>query len=106
MMLLSTQLFGDKSGNQVYIRWLPFVAKLDEMGSYSWASATLAWLYRCIVIWALRLSVLDFMVIWESYAALDVLAVVHLEILAEEHSRLFGNLMLRSAYSLLCIQRF
>ncbi|XP_072056342.1 serine/threonine-protein phosphatase 7 long form homolog [Arachis hypogaea] len=48
MMLLSTQLFGDKSGNQVYIRWLPFVAKLDEMGSYSWASATLAWLYRCM----------------------------------------------------------
>ncbi|RYQ93253.1 hypothetical protein Ahy_B09g099523 [Arachis hypogaea] len=48
MMLLSTQLFGDKSGNRVHIWWLPFVARLDEMGSYSWASAALAWLYRCM----------------------------------------------------------
>ncbi|RYR75496.1 hypothetical protein Ahy_A01g000043 isoform C [Arachis hypogaea] len=45
MMLLSTQLFGDKSGNRVHIWWLPFVARLDDMGSYSWASAALAWLY-------------------------------------------------------------
>ncbi|RYR34093.1 hypothetical protein Ahy_A10g048815 [Arachis hypogaea] len=44
MMLLSTQLFGDKSG----IRWLPFVARLDHMGSYSWSSAALVWLYRCM----------------------------------------------------------
>ncbi|RYQ88442.1 hypothetical protein Ahy_B09g095630 isoform B [Arachis hypogaea] len=36
MMLLSTQLFGDKSENWVHIRWLPFVARLDEMGTYSW----------------------------------------------------------------------
>ncbi|QHO14333.1 uncharacterized protein DS421_15g523270 [Arachis hypogaea] len=28
MMLLSTQLFGDKSGNRVHIRWLLFVARL------------------------------------------------------------------------------
>ncbi|XP_057718162.1 protein MAIN-LIKE 1-like [Arachis stenosperma] len=35
MMLLSTQLFGDKSGNRIHIRWLPFVAKLDEMGTYN-----------------------------------------------------------------------
>ncbi|RYR16563.1 hypothetical protein Ahy_B04g073609 [Arachis hypogaea] len=48
MMLLSTQLFGDKSGNRVYIRWLSFVARLDEMGNYSWALAALAWLYRCM----------------------------------------------------------
>ncbi|RYR35459.1 protein MAIN-LIKE 2-like [Arachis hypogaea] len=41
MMLLSTQLFGDKSENQVYIWWLPFVARLDDMGGYSWGSA--AW---------------------------------------------------------------
>ncbi|RYR55273.1 hypothetical protein Ahy_A06g030511 [Arachis hypogaea] len=32
MMLLSTQLFGDKSANRVHIRWLPFVANLDDMG--------------------------------------------------------------------------
>ncbi|RYQ83169.1 hypothetical protein Ahy_B10g101795 [Arachis hypogaea] len=33
MMLLSTQLFGDKSS--IHIWWLPFVAKLNEMGSYN-----------------------------------------------------------------------
>ncbi|RYR41217.1 hypothetical protein Ahy_A08g037612 [Arachis hypogaea] len=45
MMLLSTQLFGDNSGNRVHIRWLPFVARFDEMDSYNWALAALAWLY-------------------------------------------------------------
>ncbi|XP_020963381.1 serine/threonine-protein phosphatase 7 long form homolog [Arachis ipaensis] len=48
MMMLSTQLFGDKSANRVHIRWLPFVANLDDMGRYSWGSAALAWLYRCM----------------------------------------------------------
>ncbi|RYQ83183.1 hypothetical protein Ahy_B10g101812 [Arachis hypogaea] len=36
MMLLGTQLFADKSGNRIHIRWLPFVARLEEMGGYSW----------------------------------------------------------------------
>ncbi|RYQ87441.1 hypothetical protein Ahy_B09g094959 [Arachis hypogaea] len=48
MMLLSTQLFGAKSVNRVHIRWLPFVVNLDDMGRYSWGSAALAWLYRCM----------------------------------------------------------
>ncbi|RYQ85368.1 hypothetical protein Ahy_B10g104917 [Arachis hypogaea] len=48
MMLLSTSLFGDKSENRVHIRWLPFVARLDDMDSYSWWSAALAWLYHCM----------------------------------------------------------
>ncbi|QHO11585.1 uncharacterized protein DS421_15g499360 [Arachis hypogaea] len=48
MILLSTQLFMDKSGNRVHLRWLPFVARLDDMGSYSWGAAALAWLYRCM----------------------------------------------------------
>ncbi|RYR67287.1 hypothetical protein Ahy_A03g013607 isoform C [Arachis hypogaea] len=48
MMLLFTQLFGDKSENRVHIRWLPFVPRLVYMGSYRWGSATLAWLYRCM----------------------------------------------------------
>ncbi|RYR29067.1 hypothetical protein Ahy_B01g053359 isoform A [Arachis hypogaea] len=39
-------LFGDNSENRVHIRWLPLVARLDEMGSYSWASVALVWLYR------------------------------------------------------------
>ncbi|XP_025700158.1 protein MAIN-LIKE 2-like [Arachis hypogaea] len=45
MMLLSTMLFGDKSGARVYIRWLPYVADLDRLG---WGSAILSWLYRCL----------------------------------------------------------
>ncbi|XP_020991932.1 protein MAIN-LIKE 1-like [Arachis duranensis] len=48
MMLLGTQLFADKSGNRIHIRWLPYAARLEEMGGYSWGSAALAWLYRCM----------------------------------------------------------
>ncbi|XP_015962296.2 protein MAIN-LIKE 1-like [Arachis duranensis] len=48
MMLLGTQLFADKSGNRIHIRWLLYVARLEEMGGYSWGSATLVWLYRCM----------------------------------------------------------
>ncbi|RYR28946.1 hypothetical protein Ahy_B01g053172 [Arachis hypogaea] len=48
MMLLSTHLFGDKSANQIHIRWLSFVARLDDVDTYSWGSAALAWLYRCM----------------------------------------------------------
>ncbi|RYQ97649.1 hypothetical protein Ahy_B08g093728 [Arachis hypogaea] len=36
MMLLSTQLFSDKSGTRMHIRWLPN------------GSATLSWLYQCL----------------------------------------------------------
>ncbi|QHO02938.1 uncharacterized protein DS421_13g428040 [Arachis hypogaea] len=46
MMLLSTQLFGNKSGTHLHIRWLPYVAKLEDMGQYSWGSTALSWLYR------------------------------------------------------------
>ncbi|RYQ97977.1 hypothetical protein Ahy_B08g094052 [Arachis hypogaea] len=149
MMLLSTQLFGDKSVNRVHIRWLPFVANLDDMGRYSWGSAALAWLYRCMcrvvnknvtnlagplqllqswIFWRFpslrpvgfevfsfplasrwsaylppndgkeqrviryqlaldRLTARD--IVWEPYSALDVLVVVHPEILTEEHSRIW-----------------
>ncbi|RYR73377.1 hypothetical protein Ahy_A02g007721 isoform A [Arachis hypogaea] len=48
MMLLGTQLFADKSGNRIHIRWLPYVTRLEDMGGYSWGSAALAWLYRCM----------------------------------------------------------
>ncbi|RYQ97710.1 hypothetical protein Ahy_B08g093791 [Arachis hypogaea] len=48
MMLLGMQLFADKSGNRIHIRWLPYVGRLEEMGTYSWRSAALAWLYRCM----------------------------------------------------------
>ncbi|RYR68079.1 hypothetical protein Ahy_A03g014543 [Arachis hypogaea] len=155
MMLLSTQLFGDKSGNRVHIRWLPFVARLDDMGSYSWGLAALAWLYRCMcwvpnrnVIslaapcsycshrfsdnflasgrrdstyipshWLLGIHICTFYLLTlynivfvqeghlladiqpqgresrlvspSPYASLDVMAVVHPEILTEEHNRLW-----------------
>ncbi|XP_072056362.1 serine/threonine-protein phosphatase 7 long form homolog [Arachis hypogaea] len=48
MMLLGTLLFADKSGNRIHIRWLPYVARLEELGTYSWGSAALAWLYQCM----------------------------------------------------------
>ncbi|RYR13433.1 hypothetical protein Ahy_B04g070437 isoform A [Arachis hypogaea] len=48
MMLLGTQLFADKSGNRIHIRWLPYIARLEEMGTYSWGSTALAWLFRCM----------------------------------------------------------
>ncbi|RYR15344.1 hypothetical protein Ahy_B04g072084 [Arachis hypogaea] len=48
MMLLSSQLFADKNANRVHLRWLPYVASLDDLGRYSWGSAALAWLYRCL----------------------------------------------------------
>ncbi|RYQ90213.1 hypothetical protein Ahy_B09g096439 isoform A [Arachis hypogaea] len=41
-------LFGDKSGTCLHIRWLPYVARLEDMGQYSWGSAALSWLYRCM----------------------------------------------------------
>ncbi|RYR19829.1 hypothetical protein Ahy_B03g064723 isoform G [Arachis hypogaea] len=113
MMLLSTQLFMDKSANRVHLRWLPFVARLDDMGSYSWGAAALAWLYRCMCRVANRnvtnlagpLQLLQSWIFWRfpmlrlpgfdafsfllASSSLDVLAVIHLEILTEEHSRLW-----------------
>ncbi|RYR19742.1 hypothetical protein Ahy_B03g064630 [Arachis hypogaea] len=37
-----------QQGMRLDERWLPFVARLEEMGGYSWGSAALAWLYRCM----------------------------------------------------------
>ncbi|XP_016207538.1 serine/threonine-protein phosphatase 7 long form homolog [Arachis ipaensis] len=101
MMLLSTQLFGDKSANRVHIRWLPFVANLDDMGRWSaylppndgkeqrvirYRLALDRLTARDLSFIAVRVS---FLIVWEPYSALDVLAVVHPEILTEEHSRLW-----------------
>ncbi|MED6224752.1 hypothetical protein PIB30_087164 [Stylosanthes scabra] len=44
MLLLSTQLFGDKTAARVPIRLIPFLDQLDDLGQYSWGSAMLAWL--------------------------------------------------------------
>ncbi|RYR05064.1 hypothetical protein Ahy_B06g084914 [Arachis hypogaea] len=149
LMLLSSQLFADKNANRVHLRWLPYLASLDELGRYSWGSAALAWLYRCLcrgtnrnvvnlagplqllqswIFWRFptlrptgfdrfgfplasrwaefvprndagaqrllsarlaldRLSPHDF--VWEPYSSVDVGAVIHPEILADEHRRLW-----------------
>ncbi|RYR22210.1 hypothetical protein Ahy_B03g067485 [Arachis hypogaea] len=145
MMLLSTQLFGDKSANRVHIRWLPFVANLDDMGGIAggrplWHGCTDAcvgnvtnlvgplqllqsWIFwrfpslrpsgfevfsfplasrwstylppndgkeQRVISYRLaldRLTACD--IVWEPYSTLDVLAVIHPEILTEEHSRIW-----------------
>ncbi|RYQ91094.1 hypothetical protein Ahy_B09g096956 isoform C [Arachis hypogaea] len=149
MLLLSTKLFGDKSANRVHIQWLPFMANFDDMGSYSWGSAALAWLYRCMCrvanrnitnlvgplqllqswifcwfpsLWPSGFNDFSFLlasrwaaylppndgeeqkviryrlaldrltaqdIVLEPYSSLDVLAVVHPEILTAKHSRLW-----------------
>ncbi|RYQ90160.1 hypothetical protein Ahy_B09g096409 isoform A [Arachis hypogaea] len=115
LMLLGMHLFADKSGNRVHIRWLPYVARLEEMGTYSWGSAALAWLYRCmcrvanrhvvkwsgynpsssekgprVQMWRLRIDRLqDREFIWMPYSILDVLQVVHPEALEPRHMALW-----------------
>ncbi|QHO52983.1 uncharacterized protein DS421_2g43900 [Arachis hypogaea] len=149
LMLLSSQLFTDKNANRVHLRWLPYLASLDDLGRYSWGSAALAWLYGCFYrgtnrnvvnlagplqllqswifwrfptlrpsgfdgfgfplasMWATymprndagdqrllsarlsldRLRVHDF--VWEPYSSAEVATVIHSEILADEHRRLW-----------------
>ncbi|RYQ96717.1 hypothetical protein Ahy_B08g092571 [Arachis hypogaea] len=49
-MLLSNQFFSDKFGIRHHIRWLPYVAKLEDMGRYrgqgKGATAVASWLRR------------------------------------------------------------
>ncbi|QHN77348.1 uncharacterized protein DS421_19g651880 [Arachis hypogaea] len=117
MMLLGTQLFADKSGNRIHIRWLTYVARLEEMGTYNWGSAVLAWLpagYETfswplasrwsgynpsgsekgprVQMWRLRIDRLqDREFIWMPYSSLDVLQVVHPEALEPRHMALWQS---------------
>ncbi|QHO01165.1 uncharacterized protein DS421_13g412670 [Arachis hypogaea] len=119
MMLLGTQLFANKFGNRIHIRWLPFVARLEEMGTYSWGSAALAWLYRPagfetfswplasrwsgyipssseksprVQMWRLWIDRLqDREFIWMPYSSTDVLQVVHPEVLEPRHMVLWRS---------------
>ncbi|RYR72977.1 hypothetical protein Ahy_A02g007216 [Arachis hypogaea] len=119
MMLLGTQLFADKCDNCIHIRWLSYVARLKDMGGYSWRSAALARLYRCmcwvanrhivklaghnpsasekrprVQMWRLRIDLLqagDF--IWMTYSSPDVLQVVHPEVLEPRHTVLWQCVM-------------
>ncbi|XP_072064217.1 protein MAIN-LIKE 1-like [Arachis hypogaea] len=105
MMLLGTQLFADKSG------------RLDEMGTYSWGSAALAWLYWCmcrvanrhvvkwsgynpfgsekgprVQMWRLMIDMLqDREFIWMPYSSPEVLQVVHPEALEPRHTALWRS---------------
>ncbi|RYQ83398.1 hypothetical protein Ahy_B10g102078 [Arachis hypogaea] len=100
MMLLSSQLFADKNANRVHLRWLPYVASLDDLGRYSWGSAALAWWAQYLPrndavdqrVVAARLS-LDRLrvhdIVWEPYSTPDVAAIVHPEILLDQHRRLW-----------------
>ncbi|XP_015965570.1 serine/threonine-protein phosphatase 7 long form homolog [Arachis duranensis] len=89
---------GRYSGNRIHIRWLPYVASLEEMGSYSWGSVALAWLYWCMCRVANR-----HVVKWSGYnpsvsekgprvqmwrLSPEVLQVVHLEALEPRHTAL------------------
>ncbi|RYQ86342.1 hypothetical protein Ahy_B10g106014 [Arachis hypogaea] len=96
---------------QAQRRWLPFVARLDDMGSYSWGLIAPrgfdTYSFPLASKWATYLPTSDRKeervvqrrlaldrlgdrdIVWEPYASLDVMAVVHPEILTEEHSRLW-----------------
>ncbi|RYR11205.1 hypothetical protein Ahy_B05g079676 isoform E [Arachis hypogaea] len=113
MMLLLSQLFADKNANRVHLRWLPYLALMDDLGRYSWGSAALAWLYRClchgtnrnVVNVAGPLQLLQSWIFWRFFSlrpcgfdvfefplassAPDVAAIVHPDILVEEHRRLW-----------------
>ncbi|RYR65130.1 hypothetical protein Ahy_A03g011115 isoform F [Arachis hypogaea] len=97
MMLLSSQRFADKNANRVHLRWLPYLASLDDLGRYSWGSAALAWLYRClcrgtnknVVSCSDETLTISIQFVWEPYSSAEVGAVIHSEILADEHRRLW-----------------
>ncbi|RYR55326.1 hypothetical protein Ahy_A06g030566 isoform B [Arachis hypogaea] len=115
IMMLFTMLFGDKSGARVHLRWLPYVADLDGLGKYSWGSATLSWLYRCLCRVANRnvknlagpLALLQSWIFWRfptfrprrfdvilwplASRALEVIQVVHPDILRPEHTYLWKS---------------
>ncbi|RYR74763.1 hypothetical protein Ahy_A02g009484 [Arachis hypogaea] len=48
LIWLEASTKSDKNENQVHLRWLLFMARLDELGKYSWGSIALAWLYICM----------------------------------------------------------
>ncbi|RYR74903.1 hypothetical protein Ahy_A02g009616 [Arachis hypogaea] len=103
MMLLGTQLFADKSGNRIHIRWLPYVARLEDMGGYNWVGSTRVVVpvhvpsgqQTCCEVSrsVTATSVLDLLAlswfIWMPYSSPDVLQVVHSEVLEPHHTALW-----------------
>ncbi|QHO33685.1 uncharacterized protein DS421_9g260390 [Arachis hypogaea] len=96
MMLLGTQLFADKSGNRIHIRWLP-PAGYEEL---SWPLASRWSGYNPsgsekgprVQKWRLRIDRLqDREFIWMPYSSPDVLQVVHPEVLEPRHMALWRS---------------
>jgi len=46
LMLITGCLFSDHSGSLVHLAFLALLENLDDIHTYSWGSAALAWLYR------------------------------------------------------------
>ncbi|RYR41562.1 hypothetical protein Ahy_A08g037969 [Arachis hypogaea] len=119
MMLLGTQLFADKSGNRIHIRWLPYLAGPLQLLQFwifwrfprfrptgydtcSWPLASRWSGYNPSVsekgprvqMWRLQIDMLqprDF--IWMPYSFPDVLHVVHPEALESRHTALWRSVM-------------
>ncbi|RYR65135.1 hypothetical protein Ahy_A03g011115 isoform C [Arachis hypogaea] len=90
MMLLSSQRFADKNANRVHLRWLPYLASLDDLGRWATFMPRNDPGDQRLVSARLsldRLRVHDF--VWEPYSSAEVGAVIHSEILADEHRRLW-----------------
>ncbi|QHO41333.1 uncharacterized protein DS421_5g144790 [Arachis hypogaea] len=96
MMLLGTQLFADKSGNRIHIRWLP-PARYEMI---SWPLASRWSGYNPsgsekgprVQMWRLRIDRLqDREFIWMPYSSPDVLQVVHPEVLEPRHMALWRS---------------
>ncbi|RYR39541.1 hypothetical protein Ahy_A09g045098 [Arachis hypogaea] len=103
MMMLSSQLFADKNANRVHLRWLPYVASFPclrpsgfNIFGFPLASRWAEYLPRNDAVdqrvVAARLC-LDRLcvhnIVWEPYSSPEVAAIVHPEILVDEHRRLW-----------------
>ncbi|RYR53582.1 hypothetical protein Ahy_A06g028767 [Arachis hypogaea] len=40
--------FPQEENEETVQRWLPYMVRLQDMGSYRWGSAALSWLYKCL----------------------------------------------------------
>ncbi|RYQ91734.1 hypothetical protein Ahy_B09g097749 isoform B [Arachis hypogaea] len=101
LMLLTSQLFADKNANRVHLRWLPYLALMDDLdrwatylprndaGNQRVVSARLS-LDRLRFCDVSRLVIaLTIQFVWEPYSSPKVDAVGHPEILVDEYHRLW-----------------
>ncbi|RYR10994.1 hypothetical protein Ahy_B05g079487 [Arachis hypogaea] len=50
LYLLGGVLLPDKANNTFHVRYLPLLAEYDAIGTYSWGSTVLCWLYRVMCL--------------------------------------------------------